>query len=713
MYVATVSQGYHKLPQVTIRKLAHNHTPRAHKSNMPPRRRGKAKILLSEIQRNEVNTMVLEYLSSIMLHLGNGRSTRLGLKERKKNTVKMYDYRLDVFEYFCYQIGCVESLSILHSACPESNVPSMPPTTIANFIRYKSSEKGTVLKDFVTGETVVDTSGNPILCAGGWKASTNVVQFQGAITALHEARGQIGPFIASCEACVDARNADLHSTGCFHHAGQYLFFRRGDPTKSMIMKNVVNNIVKNVLRVNHVVQGAYQLLPREVRRIRSALLSRNNIYDFQLFTVILVAIHLFLRSEEVATLDTARILPNLCQFHGNVLRILYIQVKGKSDGKWVTLKLHRKDDCPDLCPVRHLLVYIYIAQIKDGFLFPDFKKRNEPLKYTKILSHLQRVCKDLMDRNKNITLHSFRKTGYLFAEWGLAGPKNIANQENDPHRHYGLHDVMVSARHNNITTAQRYMLDARGLLQTLEVANPNARYQVPRFEVTAVLDERANQQCIDEASNSITFTTLYDCAEEFVSIMSLTNHRLNNSPTFLIEKAVQFQPHKPASERFQSFLTERLSPNDAEMARQLMSEVIRNFQSEMESTMERNNEQTDVAAEVVAPTLLQMANSSSSTAAPNDLPWRKTLKTLNGRDKLEILLLNEPNVPENRRANLTNGARVWVINCMDPILSCLQNHFNGDHQAFLAKWPLTKNYSKFSRFSCKGDPMESCNVDSS
>jgi hypothetical protein len=273
--------------------------------------------------------------------------------------------------------------------------------------------------------------------------------------------------------------------------------------------------------------------------------------------------------------------------------------------------------------------------------------------------------------------------------------------------YHGLHDVMVSARHNNITTAQRYMLDARGLLQTLEVTNPNARFQVPRFEVTAVLDERANQQCIDDDSNSTTFQSLYHCSEDFISILSLTNHRLNNSTKFLIERAIQFQPQKSACERFQNFLTDRLSPSDAETARQLMSEVMRNFQIQIETTNVVNNtEQTDTVVEdVVAPALLQIANSSQE---PDDLPWRKNLKSLNGCDKLEMLILKEPNIPENRRANLTNAARVFMINCMDPILSCLRHHFNDDKDAFILKWPLKSNYSKFSRFYCKGDPINSC-----
>ena len=50
---------------------------------------------------------------------------------------------------------------------------------------------------------------------------------------------------------------------------------------------------------------------------------------------------------------------------------LCVEVSGKSDeDKKYQRWLWADDNCPDLCPVRHLLIYVYLAGIKGGYLFP-------------------------------------------------------------------------------------------------------------------------------------------------------------------------------------------------------------------------------------------------------------------------------------------------------------------------------------------------------
>jgi hypothetical protein len=654
---------------------------------------------LSSDQRLQANNWILQYFDEINAQVVESHGRSLGLKDRKKNTDRVYNMHLDNFEAFCFHIKCVESLAVL-SHFTSAFVPSMPPKVIANYIKYKTSQKGSILLDFESNQPVIKINGDSMVCDGSWKAPCNVIQFQGAITAIHEAKHQVGKFVDRCLECVTHRNSNENSTGCFHHKGQYLFFRRGDPTKSTLVYSAINNIVKNVMRVEHMVIGAYQLLPKEVREIRHALICKSNLEDIQLFVAIIISINLFLRADEMASLDTAKIVPSLCQFQHGILRILYIQVKGKSDGRWITLKLHRKDDCPDLCPIRHLLAYVYAAEIKDGWIFPNLKNREIPLKYNSILSHLKRTCKDLMDRQKNITLHSFRKTGYLFAEWGLNGIKNAVNQSAATHT--GLHEVMVSARHKNLETAQRYMLDARGLLQTLEIENPHARFEVPKFEVSAVIDERAHQQCIENCK----FTSLYDCATEFVELMGLTSHRLSKSGFFLIKKAVEYQPVECVDQRLEKILKSKLSEEEMNEVMQIISEKMRKRSRTIEESVA--HQQTimeelplDMSEADAAPALLQLS-------ALDDLPWRKTFRKLNGLQKLELLCSKEASIPENKAANLTNGARIWVINCMSPILECLKNHHGSDRNSFLCKWSLRSNYTKFSSICCSGNASTSC-----
>ena len=64
-----------------------------------------------------------------------------------------------------------------------------------------------------------------------------------------------------------------------------------------------------------------------------------------------------------------------------------------------------------------------MCKIKEVFLFHNFKKPSEPIKYTQTFFSFTGGV-PIND------LRSFRKTGYLFPEWGLAEPKNVVNQEN-------------------------------------------------------------------------------------------------------------------------------------------------------------------------------------------------------------------------------------------------------------------------------------------
>ena len=63
------------------------------------------------------------------------------------------------------------------------------------------------------------------------------------------------------------------------------------------MLGIVNKEIEN-----HVVRGANQLIPREMRAIRKMLLSTNKIEDLQCWVMILISVKLYLRAEEVCTI---------------------------------------------------------------------------------------------------------------------------------------------------------------------------------------------------------------------------------------------------------------------------------------------------------------------------------------------------------------------------------------------------------------------------
>jgi len=84
-----------------------------------------------------------------------------------------------------------------------------------------------------------------------------------------------------------------------------------------------------------------------------------------------------------------------------------------------------------------------------------------------------------------------------------------------------------------------------------------------------------------------------------------------------------------------------------------------------------------------------------------NLDDREGLKKLkNGKEKLELILALKSQVPENS-SQMTEAARNFVNQSINPILNCLENHFQNNKGEFIAKW---QNFSHalFKKKCCKG-----------
>jgi hypothetical protein len=231
----------------------------------------------------------------------------------------------------------------------------------------------------------------------------------------------------------------------------------------------------------------------EVLRIRDALVSANCVKKFQRYTLIIICIRLFLRIEE-ATGDeedenTSRdmLLPKsqrkrvptgltdksfiveAFEYVENEVDSMVIKVKGKTDKQPVYLRLNRQKNNVELCPVTHLLTYIYLIGYKGGHLFPtDSELSNRPIDgiyktyrvYDDVLLELKTTFSDILDvDSKEYGTHTLRKTAYVFALWSM----NAFTDTN-----FLL--VMASARHKDPTTAQLYAKGARLALEQAKKA---------------------------------------------------------------------------------------------------------------------------------------------------------------------------------------------------------------------------------------------------
>ena len=108
------------------------------------------------------------------------------------------------------------------------------------------------------------------------------------------------------------------------------------------------------------------------------------------------------------------------------VRSVWLDVIGKSrkgGKKLFKLNLHKDDDFPKFCPIRHLFTYLKIIKYKGGWVFPSSGEINgsvpsiEGVYNTRITySMLQKILENIVYKalkitNQKITTHFIRKTG--------------------------------------------------------------------------------------------------------------------------------------------------------------------------------------------------------------------------------------------------------------------------------------------------------------
>jgi len=136
---------------------------------------------------------------------------------------------------------------------------------------------------------------------------------------------------------------------------------------------------------DYVPQGDSALTPLELIEIRKFMLS----YDdgksslaLSLWTSFLIGCTAFLRAQELATIKLSNFVLTLSHIDENqVVQRLAVEILGK-DGKLHTVVFWRNDPVPELCPIRHLLAYIALCDIKSGYLFrADITNPDLPVPY--------------------------------------------------------------------------------------------------------------------------------------------------------------------------------------------------------------------------------------------------------------------------------------------------------------------------------------------
>jgi hypothetical protein len=194
---------------------------------------------------------------------------------------------------------------------PPNFCPSISVKSIDLFFQFKV-KKGHALTTH-DGEPLLDVATKlQIISQGSWNSPTNLKQCLSAINDLHKARDQSGQYSESCDDCIAL---DQVENGCRFHRGSPHLWRTGNPGLHLFISNHVR--MNNIAGKSHITKGDTPLTPWELRDIRQSLLCQNKLVGLMNWVIILLAVKLFLRSEEVCGIRIEDFKLELTTFSGD------------------------------------------------------------------------------------------------------------------------------------------------------------------------------------------------------------------------------------------------------------------------------------------------------------------------------------------------------------------------------------------------------------
>jgi hypothetical protein len=373
-----------------------------------------------QIVEREVHK-VMEAMKLKALH-NNLAPIRKGGIPLTDNTLSSYDKHYDSLYFLFSHIRDFESLLILRRE-PLEYFPSMNPTSIVLHYKWKTGEEGSPLLD-EHGNRVKDLDGNDIFCFGTWKSPKNLEQCRSAILTLHKARNMIGAYQKPCPDCIELDRMEKYHGCCFHH-GNAKLWSSGNPNNFLEYYNWTVAYSKSMAAYRP--NGDSPLTPDELKLIQNQLLVSNTLWEFELYVVILICCQMLLREDEVGRMAYSTVNSDITVVKSNdCVEGIAVEVKGKADPVPVTLMIWFDHDFPEFCPVWHLLAWLRLSGIKDGYFFPDYNYLNttilkdvswdglctDPISYYDVLLAWKNLCGTILEREGRFGAHSGRKAGY-------------------------------------------------------------------------------------------------------------------------------------------------------------------------------------------------------------------------------------------------------------------------------------------------------------
>jgi integrase len=453
--------------------------------------------------------------------------TSKGTDAVESGTTTQFENRWKHFYSFCVLLGRYTcSLILDRDTCPDQPIP-VEIDTLRLYMQYMTFGPTVELVHPDTKVPVRDVMGKLVYCTAAWNAGINLIKFRAAMLGLDtlypELTGSV--YIEKCDSCSkltsrarsssrtrSSQTTSAHSACDLHTDGARVRSRGSSmnaPTVKLYLKHMRNHMK------DYKSKGNIQLLPSEVRRIRTALLAENTLEGLQIWTMVIMGIKLFLRISELLTIRVEDFDPELMMLQSPSCYVsaLAVRIKGKGgDYSWLSIYLDNK--FPELCPVRALLLYISMSGITTGYIFPQFLPGESSIQsnhddsstestddadesestshypYSKFISKIKELITGTLARTMGprdiFGTHLLRKTGYIFAIFGMlrqyAGPvRNLHD--------FLMSGIMDSARHACIKNVRFYSRDASTRYEWDRCKTLQTENDVPDWRSIHILDE--------------------------------------------------------------------------------------------------------------------------------------------------------------------------------------------------------------------------------
>ena len=405
-----------------------------------------------------------------------------GTTSSRESTLKRYESIWKGLLDYCIVTGDYTSAIILdRHQCPLNPFPVSSDTAI-NYLRMRYLKKDKALKCHKTGQIVVDKFGQPIQTKGDWRGSSSIGLYRSALSVLHShyesTRG------AYFDECADCREIGLERARkgetCPRHIGDSRYHRKGCVTQDDAFVKKIK-MAHTYVETHYEARRSFAFTPKNVREAREFFLGQNTIWALMMWTIMILGISLFLRVDEVLEMTVEQFDENFFIIpEPGVIKGLCVKVSGKCDqNKWIHFQLWWDDVCPELCPVRAVLLWLRISGIKSGKLFPFIEQSGRTVDssrgypYQRFLNTIadlcmNRLCRNNKNRVKNriFGTHMLRKTAFLMATWSYFETfgRNIES--------IVLSNIRNSSRHASEKHLDVYLDDCWSLKELADRADP-------------------------------------------------------------------------------------------------------------------------------------------------------------------------------------------------------------------------------------------------